>query len=94
MIAHTNDRQRISRRAALTASALALGTAIAAIVVRQAAAQEKTSQVLAQYQSTPKGNEHCEVCIYFQSPHACKYVRGEISPRGWCQLFTLKSRSK
>jgi len=94
MTAHTNERQRISRRAALTGSALALGAATAAIVVRQAAAQEKTSQALAQYQGTPKGNEHCEVCIYFQPPHACKYVQGEISQKGWCQLFTLKSPSR
>jgi hypothetical protein len=63
-------------------------------VVRQAAAQEKTSQALAQYQGAPKGDERCQACIYFQPPHACKYVRGEISPRGWCQLFTPRSRSR
>jgi hypothetical protein len=91
MTEHSNDRQRISRRAALTGTAFALGAATAATLVRQAAAQEKIAQTLANYQGTPKGNDHCEVCINFQPPHTCKFVQGQISPKGWCQLFTPKS---
>jgi hypothetical protein len=91
MTEHRNDRQRISRRAALTGTAFALGATTAATVVRQAAAQQKISQALANYQGTPKGNDHCEVCTNFQSPNACKFVQGEISPKGWCQLFSPKS---
>jgi hypothetical protein len=86
-----NDRQFMSRRAALTGTALVLGVATAATVVRQAAAQEKLSQSLAKYQGAPNGNNHCELCTNFQPPNACRFVQGEISPKGWCQLFSAKS---
>jgi hypothetical protein len=78
-----NDRRRLSRRAAL-----ALGAATATTVVRRAEAQAKISQTVAKYQATPNGNDHCEVCGNFQTPSACKFVQGEISPKGWCQLFS------
>jgi hypothetical protein len=86
-----NDRQRISRRAALTGTALALGAATAATVVRQAAAQEKISQAIATYQGKPNGHDHCEICDNFQPPNACKFVQGNITPSGWCQLFAPKT---
>jgi hypothetical protein len=89
-----NGRQQISRRAAFIGTAFAFGAAIAATVVRQAAAQQKVSQALANYQGMPKGNDHCEVCNNFQSPNACRFVQGEISPKGWCQLFSSKSQSE
>ncbi len=87
-----NDRQLISRRAALTGTVLALGAATATTVARPAAAQEKISQATAKYQATPNGNDHCEICTNFQPPNACKFVQGEISPKGWCQLFSPKSQ--
>jgi len=93
MTEHGNDRQRLSRRAALAGAALALGGATAAMVVRQAAAQQKISQALANYQTAPKGADHCEVCTNFQPPHGCKFVQGEINPSGWCQLFAPKGPS-
>jgi len=60
-------------------------------MVRQAAAQQKVSQALAKYQGTPKGDDHCEVCNYFQPPNAYKFVQGEISPNGWRHLFSPKT---
>jgi hypothetical protein len=84
------DRQRISRRAALAGTALALGAASAALVVRPAAAQQKIGQALANYQATPKGNDRCGLCSNFQTPSGCKFVDGTISPNGWCQLFVPK----
>ena len=66
-----HGRQRISRRAALTGTALALG----ATMVRQAAAQQKVSQALAKYQGMPEDDVHCEVCNNFQPPNACKFVQ-------------------
>ncbi len=86
-----NDRQRITRRAALARSALALGAAAAATAVPRAAAQQKIRQELAKYQDTPNGDQHCGVCNNFQPPNACKFVQGEISPNGWCQLFSAKT---
>jgi High potential iron-sulfur protein len=85
-----NDRQHISRRAALTGTALALGAA-AATVVTAAMAQVKISQATANYQETPKSDQHCEGCANFQPPNACKFVEGHISPNGWCQLFVKKT---
>ena len=85
------DSQRISRRVALSGAALALGAAAIAAAVSQAVAQQKISQADAKYQGTPKGNQHCDACINFQPPKACKFVQGDVSPSGWCQLFTPKS---
>ena len=87
-----NGCQRISRRVVLTGAALALGTAAAVTVVTPAAmAQVKISQVTADYQGTPKGDQRCEGCANFQPPNACKFVEGHISPNGWCQLFVEKT---
>jgi hypothetical protein len=86
-----NDDRRLSRRAALSGTALAFGAATAAMVVRQAAAQEKISPAIANYQGTPKGNDHCQLCNNFQPPNTCKFVQGQISPNGWCQLFSPKA---
>ena len=85
------DSQRISRRVALCGTALALGAAAIAAAVSQAAAQQKISQADATYQGTPKGGQHCDGCVNFQPPNACKFVQGNVSPNGWCQLFTPKS---
>ncbi len=84
------DRARLSRRAAITRAALALGAAAVA-VVRRAEAQEKLAQADAKYQPTPNGNDHCALCANFVAPHACKFVQGTVSPNGWCQLFSGKS---
>ena len=89
-----NDR-RMSRRAVLRSAALSLGaaTATATAVVSQTAAQQKISQAAAKYQTTPKGDQRCDVCVNFQPPNGCKFVQGEISSNGWCQLFVPKPKS-
>jgi hypothetical protein len=88
------DLQRISRRAVLsTGAALSLGAATAAALVSPAAAQQKISQADAKYQTTPKGGQRCDGCVNFQPPNACKFVDGNISPGGWCQLFAAKAKS-
>ena len=86
----SNDCLRISRRVVLTGAALALGAAAAA-TASPAAAQEKISQADAKYQATPKGEQHCDGCVNFQPPKACKFVQGDISPSGWCQLYAAKT---
>jgi hypothetical protein len=86
-----NDGQRISRRVVLTGTALALGAAAAAAAVSPAAAQQKIGQADAKYQATPKGDQRCDRCVNFQPPNGCKFVQGEVSPSGWCQLFTPKT---
>jgi hypothetical protein len=56
-------------------------------------AQQKISQADAKYQGTPKDDQHCDGCVNFQPPNACKFVEGDISPSGWCQLFAAKTKS-
>jgi hypothetical protein len=40
-----------------------------------------------------EGDLHCDGCVNFQAPNACKFVQGDISPNGWCQLFVAKPKS-
>jgi hypothetical protein len=82
--------QGLSRRKVLTGTALALGAAAATTVVSQAPGQQKLTQADANYQSTPKGGQHCARCFNFQQPNGCKFVQGTVSPNGWCQLFAPK----
>jgi hypothetical protein len=89
---HRNDFQ-ISRRVVLTGTAVVLGAAATSTAVSQAPAQQKISQADAKYQSTPKGDQRCDGCVNFQPPNACKFVQGDISPSGWCQLFAPKTKS-
>ena len=55
-----------------------------------ASAQSKVPQKSVSYQAQPKGAQRCDACSNFQPPKACKMVEGEISPEGWCSLFTKK----
>ena len=84
-----NDCQRISRRVALSGAALALGAAAIATAVSQAAAQQKISQTDAKYQ-VRRGAISTATAASI-SNHQCKFLQGDISPSGWCQLFTPKS---
>jgi hypothetical protein len=81
---------QVSRRVLLTGTALVLSAAAGVTEVTQASARQKFSQGDTKYQSTPKGDERCDGCISFQPPNACKFVQGDISPSGWCELFAAK----
>jgi hypothetical protein len=85
-----NDCHLISRRVALAGTACALSAAAAAAAVQQAVVREKISQADAKYESTPRGDQRCDGCISFQPPNAYKFVQGDISPSGWCELFAAK----
>ena len=76
---------------------LAGGAAAAAVCGRAAPVQaqeykpqerKKLTQAAARYQNQPKGNEACGSCPYFQFPKSCVVVEGEISPSGWCPIYT------
>ena len=53
--------------------------------------QKKLAQAAIGYQDHPKGNEACGTCPYFQFPKSCVVVEGEISPSGWCPIYTTFS---
>jgi High potential iron-sulfur protein len=56
-----------------------------------AAAQAKVAQNTVAYQDKPKGAQRCDACALFQAPHSCKVVDGDVSPQGWCSLFSAKA---
>jgi hypothetical protein len=53
--------------------------------------QKKLTQAAARYQDHPKGSEVCASCPYFVAPKSCALVEGEISPTGWCPIYTTFS---
>jgi hypothetical protein len=53
--------------------------------------QKKLTQAAARYQDRPKENESCGSCPYFVFPKSCVLVEGEISPTGWCPMYTTFS---
>lgn len=56
------------------------------------AATVKATQVSVQYQTQPKGEQKCGSCVNFiAESNTCKLVDGEISPEGWCLLWTKKA---
>jgi hypothetical protein len=81
----------LSRRVALRHTALALGVVAGGAVATRAVAQQKISQAAAKYQPQLKGQQRCDNCVNFQAPKACKFVQGDISPSGWCQLYAAKT---
>jgi hypothetical protein len=57
-----------------------------------ARAQGKAKQSLVQYQETPKGDQECDTCLYWEPPDSCKIVEGKIKPKAWCALYLPKPK--
>jgi len=80
-----------SRRSLLKRAALAAGSTLAATLLpARSANAQKTPQSSVSYQDKPNNGQKCADCNFFQAPNACQVVAGEISPNGWCKLFTKK----
>lgn len=84
-----------SRRAVLKAiAATSVVVALPKISTAQAAA--KMAKSAAKYQDKPKNGQDCAACRFFIAPSGgkktgtCQLVEGDISPKGWCQLFVKK----
>ncbi len=57
-----------------------------------AAAANKVKKEAVQYQEQPKGDQRCGLCLHFQpESNSCQLVEGQISPDGWCILWTKKA---
>ncbi|MHB1215127.1 MAG: high-potential iron-sulfur protein [Thiobacillus sp.] len=55
------------------------------------AAPAKLSKASVQYQTEPKGDQSCANCLHFVAEsNTCKLVEGDISPNGWCAIWTKK----
>ena len=79
-----------SRRSLLKGAALAAGTTLAATLIPIREAQAKTPKDAVAYQEKPNNGQKCSECNFFQPPKTCSVVDGDISPDGWCKLFTKK----
>jgi hypothetical protein len=79
-----------STRRALLQGALAITVMAAAPPGTRA--QQKAEKSLVQYQDKSKGEQQCDHCVQFLPPDSCRLVAGQISPQGWCALFTAKPK--
>ena len=61
---------------------------LAALSVGRATAGPKVAQSAAHYQPIPLEGQACAGCYAFVAPNQCKFLAGEISPSGWCRLWT------
>ena len=84
----TFGEQKSNRRKVLIS--LISTAPLAAFSFGGASAAAKVPQRAAQYQPTPKGGQACAGCNSFSAPNQCKLVAGQISPSGWCRLWTKK----
>ena len=84
--------EEISRRSLLQGLVVgcAAATALAVAATQPAQADPGMSQQAAKYQPTPKDGKKCADCIRFVAPNACKMVKGDISPNGWCLMYAKK----
>jgi secreted PhoX family phosphatase len=85
------EDKKISRRSFLRGAATIAGAAGAATIIPiRVAHAQKADKKSMQYQDTPKNNQQCDACTYFQAPNKCGIVEGDISPKGWCVAFNPK----
>jgi hypothetical protein len=81
-------QEKFNRRRVLIS--LVSSAPLAALSFSGAEADAKVAQTAAHYQPTPKGGLACAGCNSFVAPNQCKLVAGQISPSGWCRLWTKK----
>lgn len=50
--------------------------------------QVQLTKAAAHYQDQPFGDQSCGSCPYLIAPTGCVVVQGEVSPNGWCPMYT------
>jgi hypothetical protein len=83
------SRRTVLRSAALIAggSALLAGLGVSAVL----AAGTKLPPSAVGYRPIPMGKSRCDNCSQWVGPTVCKVVSGQLSPSGWCSLYSPKS---
>jgi hypothetical protein len=85
----------LSRRAAISTLGAAVATCGLAVAAKaqeyHPQEQTKLTKTASRYQDQPKSDQSCASCPYFVMPNKCVVVDGEISPNGWCPMFTTFS---
>jgi hypothetical protein len=75
-------------------------TAAIVATLDSASADTTVDPSTVQYQTHPNNGQQCSDCEQFipaktdptKNNGTCKTVKGAISPQGWCQLYSLKSK--
>ena len=82
---------RLTRRQVLETASLTVAlSSVTVLGGSRAAAAEKMSQEQVAYQDSPQDDQRCSGCRFFVEGGQCERVEGEISPDGWCSLWTAK----
>lgn len=71
-----------TRRHLLGLLGAAAGAGLGATTARAASSKAGVA-----YRASPNGRQSCANCSYFNPPSGCSVVRGEVSARGWCNLW-------
>ena len=87
----SDDHPRSRRDALKQGLAVITATGVLGIAARAGAQSAKAAPASVAYQTKPSGASKCGNCVQFVAPNACKIVSGEISPNGWCELWSPKS---
>ena len=78
-----------SKKGTSSTSAAPSGSPAAGAGSAAPAATGKVSQASVKYQTKPNGEQKCGGCLHFiAGSNTCKLVDGQISPEGWCSLWT------
>jgi hypothetical protein len=91
MTALSGENAISRRRILLSGAACCTAGGAAMLVPLTSARAAKVSKASVGYQTSPKGNEQCSNCAQFVTPNSCNFVEGDISPSGWCQIWSKKS---
>jgi hypothetical protein len=88
----------ISRRSVLEIIPVAAASVAGRLASPARAQQEpgeaqKITHADAKYQSTPNGQQRCEICLQFEPPDHCKIVQSPIAANGWCQYFAARENA-
>ena len=84
-----------SSRRKIMVSLIGAGPLLALSVARAGAVggsptAPKVEQSAAHYQPSPKEGKACAACYAFVAPDQCRFLKGEISPSGWCRLWKAR----
>jgi len=88
------DASQKPRRRFLKMSGAVLATIpIVVISDRADAATNAAVRSALKYQGSPEGDKSCATCVQFVAPSSCKLIAGdtEISPQGYCSVWTKKA---
>jgi hypothetical protein len=79
---------KLTRRTLLQVGSGAAGAVSILGLSTRSAKAAKVSKAAVAYQDSPKGDQNCASCRLFTPPNACKQVEGDISPDGWCRIWS------